>query len=272
MSDSVTNSEVEDVLASVRRLVDGPKSTQASRTAGQSQDRLVLTPQQRIGDASVLQLTPDQAVETTVDTAAEQQTDQAGSLADEMAAIDAAVVDRSEKPLSDPLILKPSDQAEAILTGAGSADSLELEESGDPKPRDNKYSALSEKIAALETAIARTEDQWEPDGEGRDAYAGTTPPSMTWPANVDLDGLGKPVERADGDTPPMADDDDSDVLDEDTLREIIVSIVRQELDGGLVAQAVREELQGDLGTRITSNIRKLVRREINLALTAQGLD
>ena len=265
MSDPVTNSEVEDVLASVRRLVDGPKGTSAPR----NDDRLVLTPQQRIGESSVLQLTPDQAIETADDVDAGQTTGLTASLTDEMAAIDAAVVERTEGPQSTPLILKPSDKAEPAVDGH---DSSASEEAGHPKPLDKKYSGLSEKIAALETAIARTEDQWEPDGEGRDAYAGTTPPAMTWPANVDLDGLGKPVEPTSSDRPLVASDDDSAVLDEDTLREIIVSIVRQELDSGMVAQAVREELQGDLGARITSNIRKLVRREINLALTAQGLD
>ncbi len=40
----------------------------------------------------------------------------------------------------------------------------------------------------------------------------------------------------------------------------------------LVARIVREELQGDLGQRITSNLRKLVRREIRLILAAEKLD
>ncbi|MCV2875102.1 hypothetical protein OE810_02410 [Rhodobacteraceae bacterium XHP0102] len=40
----------------------------------------------------------------------------------------------------------------------------------------------------------------------------------------------------------------------------------------LVARVVREELQGDLGQRITSNLRKLVRREIRIILAAEQLD
>ena len=40
----------------------------------------------------------------------------------------------------------------------------------------------------------------------------------------------------------------------------------------LVARVVREELQGDLGPRITSNLRKLVRREIRMILAAEKLD
>jgi hypothetical protein len=52
---------------------------------------------------------------------------------------------------------------------------------------------------------------------------------------------------------------DTTILDEETLRRI-------------VAEVVREELQGELGERITRNIRKLVRREIRLVLAADDLD
>ncbi|ATG36328.1 hypothetical protein PhaeoP23_02203 [Phaeobacter piscinae] len=51
---------------------------------------------------------------------------------------------------------------------------------------------------------------------------------------------------------------DESFLDEHALRE-------------LVSEIVREELQGALGERITRNVRKLVRREIHRALSAQNL-
>ena len=40
----------------------------------------------------------------------------------------------------------------------------------------------------------------------------------------------------------------------------------------MVAQLVREELRGSLGERITQNVRKLVRREIQRALLGQDYD
>ena len=49
------------------------------------------------------------------------------------------------------------------------------------------------------------------------------------------------------------------MLDEATLRQ-------------MVADIVREELQGPLGERITRNVRKLVRREIYRALASQNFD
>ncbi len=48
------------------------------------------------------------------------------------------------------------------------------------------------------------------------------------------------------------------VLDEESLREMVSGIVRQ-------------ELQGTLGERITRNVRKLVRREIYRALESRDL-
>ncbi|WP_127115559.1 hypothetical protein [Shimia sediminis] len=55
------------------------------------------------------------------------------------------------------------------------------------------------------------------------------------------------------------DSDDTVMLDETMLRELVSDIVRQ-------------ELQGALGERITRNVRKLVRREIHRALAAHDLE
>ena len=55
--------------------------------------------------------------------------------------------------------------------------------------------------------------------------------------------------RLDGDGP----------VDEDMLRDMVADIVRQ-------------ELQGALGERITRNVRKLVRQEIHRVLSSQGFD
>jgi hypothetical protein len=49
------------------------------------------------------------------------------------------------------------------------------------------------------------------------------------------------------------------LIDEEALREIVGSLVR-------------EELRGELGERITRNVRRLIRREIHRALTLQGME
>ncbi len=63
----------------------------------------------------------------------------------------------------------------------------------------------------------------------------------------------RPTELLDEDGTPLS------VLDEAALQEI-------------VRLTLRAELQGDLGERITRNVRKLVRAEINRALMARDLD
>jgi hypothetical protein len=154
-------------------------------------------------------------------------------------------------------------------------------------------STLSDKIAALEAKIGQTQDQWEPDGETEDDYAGTPVETIQWQdhdAEADTDGpeTDTTADKTARTTPPEAepeieatldtastaphqnvpqDDDDildllpedDTILDEESLRELVADIVRQ-------------ELQGALGERITRNVRKLVRREIHRALTAQELD
>ncbi|MCR8828105.1 hypothetical protein [Pseudosulfitobacter koreensis] len=130
--------------------------------------------------------------------------------------------------------------------------------------------SLSAKIAVLEEVIARTDDQWEPDGAGRDDYAGTEQPAMAWEDTSDETGTDEPSTTPEptifaGEPPrkEAASEDvlasDVDVMDEEALRDLVSDIVRQ-------------ELQGALGERITRNVRKLVRREIHRALAAQELE
>lgn len=60
-------------------------------------------------------------------------------------------------------------------------------------------------------------------------------------------------------SPSARDDSNEAIIDEDALRE-------------LVAQLVREELQGSVGERITHNVRRMIRREIARALSLQGFE
>jgi hypothetical protein len=143
----------------------------------------------------------------------------------------------------------------------------------DPDPLNT--ATLSAKIAVLEAKIGETQDQWEPDGETDDDYAGTPVETIQWQDHTDeeVDETPDPAvepEIAVAPQPQATADvqvdepvdflpEDETILDEEGLRELVADIVRQ-------------ELQGALGERITRNVRKLVRREIHRALTAQELD
>ncbi|MEJ6745382.1 MAG: hypothetical protein QNK98_01195, partial [Yoonia sp.] len=78
--------------------------------------------------------------------------------------------------------------------------------------------------------------------------------------------FGDDLREADDDGRPIPDDLDESIaaylaggtaMDDADLRAMIVDVVRQ-------------ELQGEMGERITRNVRKLVRREINNALTSKS--
>lgn len=140
--------------------------------------------------------------------------------------------------------------------------------------------ALEETIAELEQAVGAQSDEWEPDGsdvtgEVPDRIVHFAPPRVdTEPDTAANPGaLPHPVltlgpEDAVEVNVPVEDTAEDDVLssepetgliDEDTLHDLVTEIVRQ-------------ELQGALGERITRNVRKLVRREIQIALAAEKLD
>lgn len=288
MSDPVTNSEVENVLASIRRLVGETKKTSTETPEEKSADRLVLTPQQRVSEPDVLELT----AENEIDSAEEWHEYEEPPLVEESASaptvdetalpeasdvsIEAEVIEEPEHASAEPSEETPDTK----VTGQTDGESEDVDQH--PPLDDSRpipAGELSAKIAALETAIARTQDRWDPDGDERDAYAGTSSPAMAWQDGVELDGMGKPIVEASADAPDdtgmsnnAESEDDAQIIDEETLRSMVAEIMQQLLSEQVVADAVRKELQGDLGARISQNIRKLVRREIQLALTAQGLD
>lgn len=150
-------------------------------------------------------------------------------------------------------------------------------------------SDLEAQAAEFEAAVASRDDQWEPDGESGDDYAGGRVTSLSWSDagdradDPDEEELSADPDWAEADevasfrhaqtwereampVPPVEDwgEDsgmmlDDAVLDEEALRDMVSEIVRQ-------------ELQGALGERITRNVRKLVRREIHRALASQDMD
>ncbi|MEM6759399.1 MAG: hypothetical protein AAF601_07950 [Pseudomonadota bacterium] len=146
--------------------------------------------------------------------------------------------------------------------------------------------SLSAKVAALESLLADQAGEWEPDSPpsvvaDAEALEWETPASevhdtpeqtiseppdaagLTWQdATVDEDDDAPESDADTADREVLGAQDSAlpeDILDEEALRELIADIVRQ-------------ELQGALGERITRNVRKLVRREIHRALAAHELE
>lgn len=164
-------------------------------------------------------------------------------------------------------------QSERVLVPDVQSGTDDISVPDDVAPPVASTAPLTAKIAALEVALQGTHQEWEPDGDEADELVLPDAPSMAWEDDIDLDAKGEPLAAvADGDVPDampagepqaaaaaMSFTADDQVMDEEALRD-------------LVSEIVRAELQGALGERITRNVRKLVRREIHRALTAQDLE
>lgn len=157
-----------------------------------------------------------------------------------------------------------------------------------PAPIQTPPKTLEDKVAALGRLVARGDSQdfeEERDRPDADDLAAASEP-MTWPEAPYEEAVEEPVAKGSNvlhaqdawpqpqsynipsreePTPTGAvqtlDDAEQQAveIDEDTLREMVVDIVRQ-------------ELQGALGERITRNVRKLVRREIHRMLISQDFE
>ncbi|UWQ03777.1 hypothetical protein [Aliiroseovarius crassostreae] len=75
-----------------------------------------------------------------------------------------------------------------------------------------------------------------------------------------IDGVAEAVSADEEDATLFAEDQaETDLIDEDMLRDLVMRLVR-------------EELQGAVGEKITRNVRRLVRREVERALTLRSLE
>ncbi|TNJ48557.1 hypothetical protein [Phaeobacter sp. B1627] len=116
-----------------------------------------------------------------------------------------------------------------------------------PEMNEDEIEAVPPSGPAVETI------QWEDHVSAGDSAAATVAED-----DQTLENAQALAQEAAEDVALEALDAEDGFLDEDSLRD-------------LVADIVREELQGPLGERITRNVRKLVRREIQRALAAQDL-
>ncbi len=172
--------------------------------------------------------------------------------------------EQTETPVSDELSISvEAETDEQILQPEATAHHPE-----EAEPEEDGGVRLSAAVEALSAAMSDSDDvEWEPHGDEATEATLPDPEPLEW---QDADGpeasqatpsFAYIDEDPEDDEPEDAlfDDEDETVLDEAMLRELVTDIVR-------------EELQGALGERITRNVRKLVRREINRALSVQDLE
>lgn len=317
--------EIEDVLASIRRLVAGPGARTAVATPTEGGYKLVLTPSLRVSDPDdpwvpIAPTAEDEAAAADDPDAADEA---AWALADRLTDPD-EIADSAEEAVSDAIAEGLAADApwperdhpgfRAKLTHLQNATAgAEFEaEAGDadwpdagadhalrelvhlraqpepevvPEPAIAPDAAPMDELPSSDDATAVSAPEWADAAQDlptQDTAAGTDAEAEAGDAMDTMPDA--PQHGADDETSwsEAADDlmqDDEDtvedlgeaaspfsfpeaedgILDEETLREIVSEVVRQ-------------ELQGALGQRITRNVRKMVRREIRLALAAQELE
>lgn len=333
--------EIEDVLASIRRLVAGPGIVCSAPGDDPGPDRLVLTPALRVSEPddpwAPIAAPADAAPADAAALASDDRADPSWGLEDRLADW-GEISDSAEEAVSDAIA---EGHGEALAENDGPAmtirfsrrtpprDMPEFEpEAGDANwPDAGADNALRDLVLARGLAVDEGQgegggDDPAPRAEAADAPAGAmggedhgaehlepataqsdaqgevavaaapevlSPPARDedhfWPASdpevasdrrdpardTGFDREEELMRAADAQTEPEIEDfgeaaapfsfpdPEEGLLDEETLREI-------------VAEVVRQELQGALGQSITRNVRKMVRREIRLALAAAELE
>jgi hypothetical protein len=290
MSDPVTNLAIEDVLSSIRRLVsEGDRSTKVDIFA------------------------------------------QSGPVSPHAAAAPAPQILSQPPVIPDRFVLTPALRiTEPVIAGptvpGGKPAVFQLAPALHPAPphlvkaesvAPESRSALEQRIAELEAAVADQPDEWEPDGsegvpvvdwaaaQSADGFifASRTMPHADRSGALDLGSVGTrihpvidealatddpTVAAADTTSQPYhlgedldlsgAGDADHDVAaylqdpDQDTAPSTGPGAIDPEVLRQLVIDVVRQELQGALGERITRNVRKMVRREIFRVLSSQEFE
>ncbi len=229
MSNPVTNVEIEDVLSSIRRLVsnesrgaDADPKSEASRNAEQPESgadalgapKLVLTPSFRVDetlhedpplpDAALSGPAPQRTVvdgpaaETRDDSTPDSEIEDTDDAREEF---HAGADDEDDE--ADHAAFEEDDEDQS--------DNWDVDEEADSDSEDARdvitdtVTALKERVAEMEQAVAGRSEQWEPDGASDDDYAGGEGEPLPWEDYVPSDTGGD----ADGNTESDAEDDDS---------------------------------------------------------------
>jgi signal recognition particle GTPase len=213
---------------------------------------------------------------------------------DVLSSIRRLVADDAPAPMEPPAAPKAEGADKLVLTPALRIQPQESEAEEPAKaeaaPTDDwEEVTLEDRIAELEAAVASSDEEYEPDGSEVEASA----PAMDLSAFEDdtfelspehavapepeAEAAAEPeaaevvedtAQEAEEESAETTSETSEDNVFEDELSEVF----DEEMLRDLVSEFVRKELQGELGERITRNVRKLVRREINRALAARDFD
>mgnify|MGYP000148993108 CR=1 FL=1 len=230
MSEPMSSVEIEDVLSSIRRLVSDDMRPQlrgqdrAQPVAAPAADKLLLTPALRIvpePDVAPVQEAPVEAAAVSDDVVFHSiRHDEAAFVAVE-----------DEAALEALLLQQP------VITDADAYDDDEAALPVEPSVTMPQDVFAAPQVDAADTPL---DANWADEAEAA--------------VRAELEQETTQAAYA-----KFLDEPEGAALDEDTMRELVRDIIR-------------EELQGTLGERITRNVRKLVRAEIARALAVRDFE
>ena len=301
-SESMTNLEIEDVLSSIRRLVS-EDVTEKTDAAPDTDGRFVLTPALRVSeDEEAGQAKPVAQPQTEI--SGEASPEAPDRDLDEDRGSDAADLGTSES--ENQILTWPAEPG----SDDSPADAQQQAPDTPPAASEPTELTLESRIAELEEAVGRTREEWEPDGSEPDAgqmpkwhlyQVAENPESEPADTSESEDETSKlesspvffrasapksdPYVLADAERDPA----DGDATAQENQPATTVPQPAKTPDAGehpgaedeyldelalrtMVADIVREELRGRTGERITRNMRRMVRREIQRALALKDVD
>jgi hypothetical protein len=308
MSEPLTSHEIEDVLSSIRRLVSEelrptaraaavaqPSAPPSAAEAG----KLLLTPALRVVPDTPAEAEPapaggDEPPEGVLTplAAVPEYDDEGWNRADETAstalvepvvepAVETEVISAAEPSWPEPQTEVWPDGTEVLWSSVGSSVDAPEEEAEPPAsaaPAAEDHGHWSAQEVPGVDWVQEDGDWVEPEpmpfvAHPRKAALADDPLARAWADRAEAEVRASlhetpspaPAAAAEASRPqPAAEepglfDGDGPEIDEEVLRDIVRDIIR-------------EELAGTLGERITRNVRKLVRVEINRALTAREFE
>ena len=197
------------------------------------------------------------------------------------------LVSEEIRPLQRPggpdarLVLTPADRVPPSDKTSATVPATPSEAPAEPEEVSAAPETLEARIAELEAMLNSRRDSFEADEGDRFPEEGA---AMVWPVrSPGLDEIEDAIELGRDE----AQDDDARAVPEEAgaaphepasqpveegLFDGSEDMIDEEMLRDLVREILREELQGALGERITRNVRKLVRTEINRALSARDFE
>ncbi|MBN2906346.1 MAG: hypothetical protein JXJ18_06540 [Rhodobacteraceae bacterium] len=283
MSESNNLREIEDVLSSIRRLVSEEVDV-SERSAPVTGEVFLLSPALRVARGGDQALRPEPGIPAaeTMDRPAEPQLAEVAPAQDEPEQDAPPAAPEVDAMASESRADADAGIREAVDPSAAKVDTFVLTaqinaSAPDPETDEEDDGSLEQRIAKLEAAVAGCDDDWEPDGSEGSQSPETWTLGTVRPPEPDGPGAVKPADASSSEAETKADMQGPDAVAQDEVAAECeeseeTAILDEHMLRDLISDIVREELQGPLGERISRNVRKLVQREINRALAKRDLE